>query len=149
MTNKFSSRINLPSDLRGLSEKEVLDMYASAATAMELAYAPYSQFRVGAALLLNDGRVVSGCNVENGSFGATICAERTAIFKAVSEGDKDFRALTIIANYEKPIPPCGMCRQVLCEFGGEKVVVMTNTSGDCTIATFDEILPYQFALESR
>ena len=80
------------------------------------AYAPYSNFKVGAALLTKRGRIFHGCNIENSSFGATICAERTAVFKAISEGERDFLALAVVADTEGVCSPCGICRQVLSDF---------------------------------
>lgn len=90
------------------------------------AYAPYSVYQVGAAALASDGRVFSGCNVENASYGLTCCAERTAIFKAVSEGAKRIRAVAIVLKGGTPCAPCGACRQVIFEFGPEAEVIMAN-----------------------
>ena len=99
--------------------------------AREYAYAPYSKFKVGAALLTADGTIYRGCNVENASYGLTNCAERTAFFKAVSSGEKDFVALAIIGDTEQPITPCGACRQVMVEFcKPEMPVYLTNLKGD-------------------
>ncbi len=89
------------------------------------AYAPYSNFQVGAALLCQSGEIFTGCNVENLSFGLTICAERSAIFAAVAAGQQKFRAIAVVADSEKAISPCGACRQVMCEFG-DFPVILTN-----------------------
>jgi len=98
----------------------------AASAARKRAYAPYSDFRVGAAVLDDRGRVVAGCNVENASYGLTCCAERTAIFKAVSEGAKRIRAVAIVLKGGTPCAPCGACRQVIFEFGPEAEVIMAN-----------------------
>ena len=92
------------------------ELVAKAKEALEYSYSPYSHFAVGAALLSTDGQVFTGCNIENSSFGATNCAERTAIFKAVSEGVKDFKAIAIVCSGDQPAYPCGICRQVMSEF---------------------------------
>ena len=98
----------------------------SAATAARLqAYAPYSNFQVGAALLSKDGRVFTGCNVENLSYGLTICAERNAVFAAVAAGVRDFEVIAIVADTREPISPCGACRQVMAEFGDFKIISAT------------------------
>lgn len=115
----------------------------AAREAREKAYAPYSGFKVGAAVLSRDGRIFSGCNVENASYGLTNCAERTAVFKAVSEGGTQLTALAVIADTRKPVAPCGACRQVMAEFGIEKII-MCNTKGERHIATLDQLLPAVF-----
>ena len=94
--------------------KELID---AAIQAREKAYVPYSKFKVGAAVLTKSGIIVSGCNVENASYGLSNCAERTAIFKAVSEGEQDFSVIAVAADTERPVAPCGACRQVIAEFG--------------------------------
>jgi coenzyme F420-0:L-glutamate ligase/homotetrameric cytidine deaminase len=115
-----------------------------ATKALERSYAPYSGFRVGAALLTKRGDVYSAANVENASSGASICAERAAIAKAVSEGERNFEALAVVAETEEPVAPCGICRQSLIEFGEEIKVIMANTKGDAEIATVEELLPRGF-----
>ncbi len=121
-------------------------LLAAAREAMRSAYIPYSHYAVGACLLAEDGRTFTGCNVENASFGATICAERTAVVKAVSEGARKFTAIAIAASGSAPYP-CGMCRQVLNEFGpGMRVLV---TWGDeVRETTLDALLPHSFGPES-
>src|SRR5690554_6317634 len=99
-----------------------LELVAQARQAQEHAYVPYSNFRVGAALLTSSGKVFLGCNIENVAYSPTICAERTAIFKAISEGERSFVALAVVADTDEPISPCGVCRQVLVEFFDEDVV---------------------------
>lgn len=117
-------------------------------TAREKAYVPYSKFPVGAALLTKDGEVIHGCNIENASFGLTNCAERTAIFKAVSEGKKEFAAIAISGDTEGPISPCGACRQVLAEFCHKDMpVYLTNLKGNVLETTVAELLPGAFTTE--
>ena len=119
-------------------------LVALAKEAMKNAYAPYSKFQVGAALLAKDGRVFTGCNVENASYGATNCAERTAIFKAVSEGYREFDAIAIVASSGDLASPCGICRQVLAEFMPEgKVILDSNEKGMVTYSV-RELLPLGF-----
>jgi len=112
--------------------------------AMTRSYAPYTQFKVGAALLTRSGKVYSGANVENASSSAVICAERVAIAKALSNGECEFEALAVVGNSPKPVTPCGICRQTLIEFGKDIKVVMANTKGDAEIATVEELLPKGF-----
>lgn len=107
------------------------------------AYVPYSNFKVGAAVLTKEGKIYTGCNVENASYGLCNCAERTAIFKAVSEGERELVAMAIIADTEKPVSPCGACRQVMAEFGINKII-MCNLHGEQYIATLEDLLPYSF-----
>lgn len=111
---------------------------------MAQAYAPYSKFPVGAALLSVDGRVFTGCNVENASFGLTMCAERVAIGKAISEGVRDFVAVAIVAEKLQPCPPCGACRQVLVEFGPNLVVVLDRGAEPMELK-MAEVLPFGFS----
>lgn len=112
------------------------NLFERALEASKKAYAPYSQFRVGAALLLEDGSVVTGVNVENRSYGLTNCAERTAIFKAVSEGKKDFRAVAIATpDADYPVSPCGACRQVISEFMSGDIPVIFGSSLDNVVLT--------------
>lgn len=126
----------------------------AALQAMQQAYAPYSDFKVGAALLTTDGRVFTGCNVENASFSTTVCAERTAVFKAVSEGARDFRMLAVVGGKGGDIrgvcPPCGVCRQVLAEFCPPDFPLLLVRSPDAwERITLGELLPHSFALEDK
>ena len=131
-----------------------MELYRIAEEARENAYAPFSGFRVGAALLTEEGRVYTGVNVENSSYGATICAERTAFVKAISEGERKFRAIAISAG-ETPAIPCGICRQFMLEFaphiriitGPPKREAEGDGSDGLTIHTLDELLPEGFVLE--
>lgn len=112
--------------------------------AREAAYVPYSRFPVGAALLTEDGTLYSGCNIENASFGLTTCGERTAIFKAVSDGHRRFATIAVIADTEGPCSPCGACRQVMSEFGPDARVILTNLHGNTLITSVRELLPGAF-----
>lgn len=114
----------------------------------EKAYVPYSKFKVGAALLTKDGKVYTGCNIENASYGLTNCAERTALFKAVSEGDLEFSAIAVVADTAGPVPPCGACRQVMVELcKPDTKVYLTNLKGDVQETTVAELLPGAFSSE--
>ena len=115
----------------------------AAKEAREKAYSPYSNFKVGAAVITPSGKIYSGCNVENVSYGLTNCAERTAIYKAVSEGEHSFVALAVVADTEGPVAPCGACRQVIAEFGIEQII-LGNIKGHTKILSLEEILPYAF-----
>lgn len=106
------------------------------------AYIPYSKFPVGAALVTKEGKIYTGCNIENASYGLCNCAERTAIFKAVSEGERDFSYLVITGETDGPISPCGACRQVIAEFCNPKMpVLLTNVKGDEKEVTVEQLLP--------
>ena len=112
------------------------------------AYAPYSGFKVGAALIAGSGSVYTGTNVENATYGATCCAERTAVFKAVSEGEKEVQAIAIASDSEDYIVPCGICRQVLAEFGTDSMkVICSNGSGLYRVHTLGSLLPNAFRLK--
>ena len=111
-------------------------LQAAALAARENAHAPYSKFRVGAALEDSGGRVHTGCNVENATYGLTLCAERVAVFKAISEGAREFRRIAIAADTETLTPPCGACRQILWEFCGDIEILLLNPRGKTeTLAT--------------
>jgi cytidine deaminase len=116
----------------------------AARQAREHSYSPYSGFRVGAALLTADGRMFTGTNVENASFGLSICAERTAVFKAVTAGVKKFTAIAICADGPKPTPPCGACRQVLVEFAPRLTVLMCGEEGDVEEHLMSDLLVRPF-----
>src|SRR6202008_3253313 len=104
-------------------------LIAAAKTAREHAHAPYSNFRVGAALRASSGRIFGGCNVENATYGLTVCAERVAIFKAISEGERGFDAMAVVTDTDSLTPPCGACRQLIWEFCGDVPVVLANLNG--------------------
>jgi cytidine deaminase len=118
------------------------ELIARAAAARERAYAPYSHFQVGAALMSKSGRVYSGCNVENAAFGGSICAERTAIVKAVSEGEREFEAMAVVT--ENGVSPCGPCRQVMMEFAPDMAVIIADTRGNRKTTTVRNLLPDAF-----
>ncbi len=119
-------------------------LVSSAQKARERAYAPYSNYHVGAALLGEDGEIYSGCNVENSSYGATICAERVAVFAAVAKGCRNFEALALATGGKEPAPPCGMCLQVLAEFAPSLPVLLSCPEGDPIETTLEILLPRQF-----
>jgi cytidine deaminase len=124
------------------------ELIEEAKKAMEQAYVPYSKFKVGAALLTTEGKIYRGCNIENASYSMTNCAERTALFKAYSEGDKEFTMLAVVADTDRPIPPCGACRQVISELCDKNMkVVLTNLKGDIKEITVEELLPDAFTPE--
>lgn len=133
-----------------LSAETRAELIRAAFAARRFAYVPYSHFRVGAALLSKDGRVFSGCNIENAGYTPTNCAERTALFKAVSEGVTRFAAIAIVGSLEGKTNdlvtgPCGVCRQALYEFGGPSlVVIMAKSEQDYIQTTLGELLPYGF-----
>ncbi|KAI9485034.1 cytidine deaminase [Zychaea mexicana] len=123
-------------------------LFKSATAAKDTAYVPYSKFRVGAALLTEDGTIFKGCNVENASYGGAICAERTAYVKAVSEGHTKFKGLTVTTDQDDHVSPCGICRQFISEFGPASLpVYLVNAKGETLALTLGDLLPYSFALE--
>lgn len=121
-------------------------LVSAARLARQHAFAPYSGFRVGAALRLRDGRTVTGCNVENATYGLTLCAERVAVFKAVSEGARpgDFDAVAIVADTEEPTPPCGACRQILWEFCHDVPVLLATLDRVTAVTRTGDLLPRPF-----
>ncbi|MGL5269267.1 MAG: cytidine deaminase [Selenomonadaceae bacterium] len=126
--------------------KNTEDLLQAARRARQNAYVPYSKFAVGAAVEGVSGKVYSGCNVENASYGLCNCAERTAIFTAVAAGERQFKAIAIIADTPGPCPPCGACRQVIAEFKIPRIT-MANMKGDCQTVSLSEILPYGFTAD--
>ena len=124
-----------------------LKLISMAADAMQNSYSPYSHFKVGAALLDTDGNVYTGANIENGAYPATVCAERTAFFKAVSEGQRKFTKIAIVGgDINKPCYPCGVCRQVMSEFCNEDFEILTLKDGEIIKNTLGELLPHSFKL---
>ena len=124
--------------------KNDTELVRKALQARESAYAPYSHYKVGAALLGKSGRIYTGCNVENASYGATICAERVVAVKAVSEGELEFEALAVAVDGDEPGSPCGICRQFLAEFGTGLRLVLVNLKGARVDTTLEEYLPEAF-----
>jgi len=125
-----------------VTEKDLL--VEAAKQARENAHAPYSNFRVGAALRSTSGRIFAGCNVENATYGLTMCAERVAIFKAVSEGERGFSAIAVVTDTEVLTPPCGACRQLIWEFCGDIPVSMANLKGKIEVMQMRELFPRPF-----
>jgi cytidine deaminase len=125
-----------------------LELLSAAREARSKAYAPYSNFHVGAAVLGANGRIYSGCNVENASFGLTCCAERNAIFAMIVAGETEIREILVIGESEEFLPPCGACRQVIAEFAAPPTVVhMCNRAGESRDATVAELVPFIFHLK--
>lgn len=127
---------------------EYKDLYKAADAIKHNAYAPYSGFQVGAALLAESGKVYTGVNVENSSFGGTICAERTAFLKAISEGERSFKAIAIAASGGEALP-CGICRQFMYEFGPELDVITGEYEDSLRVQTLNQLLPEGFRLEKK
>jgi cytidine deaminase len=119
-------------------------LVTAARAAREHAVADYSHFKVGAAVETSDGTIVTGCNVENATYGLTICAERVAVFKALSEGHRQFKRIAIVADTETPTPPCGACRQIMWEFGGDLEVILANLHRVTGRLQMRELLPLPF-----
>lgn len=127
-----------------MDETTARELIEAAARVREHAFAPFSEFRVGAAVLTKDGRMYTGCNVESATYGLTMCAERVALFKAVSEGHREFAQLAVVADTEKPTPPCGACRQVIWELCGDVPVTLSNPAGRTETLRMSELLPRAF-----
>lgn len=125
-----------------ITDEELIERAKAAQT---VAHAPYSNFKVGAALLTEDGRLYTGCNIENSTYSLTMCAERVAIFKAVSEGARSIARIAVVADHEKVTPPCGCCRQMIWEFRGEQTeVILANLSGGVRKFDIRELFPEAF-----
>lgn len=119
-------------------------LISAAEHARENAHAPFSNFRVGAALRATSGRIYTGCNIENASYGLTLCAERVAIFKAISEGERGFDAIAVVADTDALTPPCGACRQIIWEFCGDVPVILANLKGKMEEERSAKLLPRAF-----
>jgi len=124
------------------------ELIRAARQARRCAHAAFSRFKVGAALQTADGIIVTGCNIENATYGLTICAERVAMFKALSEGHRRFRRIAIVAAAATPTPPCGACRQILWEFGGDLEVILANPRGETGRHRLRALLPLPFDARS-
>ncbi len=129
----------MSSDLNGVSHAELIE---EARRARLRAYAPYSHFMVGAALITTDGQIFHGCNVENAAYGSTICAERSALVSAYSAGFRDIVALAVVADTKGPVSPCGSCRQMIYELAGKATIIMANMGDAVLVTTAAELLPY-------
>lgn len=128
----------------------ISELIKEAYEAKKHSYAPYSQFHVGAALLTKDGRIYRGCNIENAAYSPTNCAERTAFFKAVSEGEREFSAIAIAGEKEEYLAPCGVCRQVMAEFcdPGQFQIILAKSKDDYKVYALQELLPECFSAKS-
>lgn len=131
-----------------VDNKTALMLYEKAKEASLNAYAPFSQFHVGAALMTGEGKIYTGVNIENSSYGATICAERTAFVKAVSEGEREFDAIAVYADGGEAVP-CGICRQFMYEFAPEIDIITGTDADNLNIRSLDELLPAGFRLDRR
>ena len=127
------------------SRRQLESLVARAKAAMKNAYSPYSGVRIGAAALTSDGNVFTGCNIENASYGISCCAERTAIFKAVSEGSRDIVAIAVVGKSEDFTKPCGACRQVMVEYNPKMLVLRRGLDGYSAEATAETLLPSAFS----
>lgn len=123
---------------------QYIELVEAARRAKRRAFAPYSHFHVGAALLSSNGRIYSGCNVEISTYALTLCAERTAIFKAVSEGERNFKAIAVVSDDPDFTPPCGACRQVLMDLAGNIDFLMINGKGAVKVLSMKTLLPHAF-----
>ncbi len=124
--------------------EELKELVESARQVREKAYAPFSNFRVGAAVLTKDGKIYTGCNIESASYGLTVCAERVAIWKAVSEGESEFTNVAVVADTEELTPPCGVCRQIIWEFCGDVPVTFANLKSNDETVQMKELLTRAF-----
>ena len=123
---------------------EKKELIAAAIAVRENAYAPFSSFKVGSAIEMEDGEVIDGCNVESASYGLTVCAERVAIWKAISQGKRKIKHIAVVADTEELTPPCGVCRQIIWEFGGDIPVTMANLKGKTETVQMKDLLPRAF-----
>ncbi len=144
----MSARTTTPQDPAALVVETLVELRERAAGAMDAAYAPYSGFRVGAALLAADGSIAVGCNVENASYPAGVCAERVALGAAVTQGHRHFLAIAIATEAEAPTPPCGVCRQALVEFSPDLVVLSVTRGGHEARWSLGDLLPNAFTPHS-
>lgn len=130
---------------KALPDDVILVLLEVAANARKMAHAPYSRYKVGAALLAGSGNVYAGCNVENASYGLSICAERTAYVKAVSDGEREFLAIAVVTDNGGS--PCGACRQFMAEFGLDSIVILSDKKGNYSITTVSQLLPDAFTAD--
>ena len=127
---------------------DINELINKAKNAREHSYSPYSRFKVGAALKTNNGMVFTGCNIENSSYGLSICAEREAIFKAISAGERDLDTIAVVTDSNKLITPCGACRQVMWEFSKDMTVVVANLKGEKKVFKIKELLAHPFGKDT-
>jgi cytidine deaminase len=139
---QFMASSSLQAGAGIVSEADIQELIAAAAAARAAAYVPYSHFPVGAALRTASGRVFTACNVENASFGLTVCAERNAVFQAVASGERNYAAIAVVT--ENGVTPCGACRQVLAEFSLQMAVIVADTAGHYRVYQLDDLLPGAF-----
>ena len=125
-------------------EHAEIELIDAATKVRQNSYAPFSNFRVGAAIETEDGQIIDGCNVESASYGLTVCAERVAIWKAISEGKRKIKHIAVVADTEELTPPCGVCRQIIWEFGGDIPVIMANLKGKVETVQMKDLLPRAF-----
>ncbi|MEO6588850.1 MAG: cytidine deaminase [Pyrinomonadaceae bacterium] len=123
------------------------DLTETAKKAREKAHAPFSNFKVGAAVRTKSGKIFTGCNIENASYGLTMCAERVAVFKAISEGESEFEEIAVVADTDELTPPCGPCRQIIWEFCGDSPVTMASLKGEAETMQMSELLPRAFDIK--
>ena len=128
----------------GITDNELVE---AARAVRENAYAPFSEFRVGAALLSDDGEIITGSNVESASYGLTVCAERVAVWNAISQGKRKITKLAVVADTEDLTPPCGVCRQIIWEFGGDIPVIFSNLNGKTETVQMKDLLPRAFDMK--
>ncbi len=137
-----------------IADEQIKELFVVACDYRKRAYSPYSHFQVGAALLTKEGKIYGGCNIENAAFGPTNCAERTAFFKAVSEGEREFSAIVIVGGKEGEkeefCAPCGVCRQVMAEFCDPDsfYIILGNSAADCQKFLLEEVLPFSFGAQN-
>ena len=127
-----------------MNDKQIEELVEAAKKAFESAYCPYSHFCVGAAVRTKSGKIYTGCNIESASYGLTVCAERVAVWKAVSEGEREFVRVAVVADTEELTPPCGVCRQIIWEFCGDIPVTFSNLKGKTETVQMSELLPRAF-----
>jgi cytidine deaminase len=139
-----SSEVDSPDSALGVGDSKLDELITAARAVREHARADFSHFKVGAALETVNGTIVTGCNIENATYGLTVCAERVAIFKAISDGHREFRRMVVVAPPEAPTPPCGACRQILWEFAGDLEVILANLTGETGRHRISELLPQPF-----
>ncbi|WP_427854253.1 cytidine deaminase [Desulfosporosinus orientis] len=134
-------------EIEGLDQKSILELIEQAKTVYEQAYAPYSHYPVGAAAVFSSGKIYSGCNVENASYGLTVCAERNAIFQAVAQGERELKGVAIAVPGDGFPSPCGACRQVIREFAADCPVILVNGRGEVRLTSLNVLLPEGFGPE--